>query len=85
MSLRSEEDDNGVKQPDERPWRNPFEELLLVPNRVDGSYAEPCQGRGPEWDAEEDTDTSGNCCVRDGNLGAPSTDHLYEQHRQWRV
>lgn len=85
LSLGREEDEDGVEQADERPWRCPLEEDLIIPLRADQfPYSEPSYYRGTQRYPKEHSNAGCNGRVADGDCTARVADHLYEKYSEWR-
>ena len=85
-SLRSEEDQNSVEKSDQRPWRGPLEESIVIPGRADQvSKCESRHKRSSKWDSKEDGNACSDSRVRHRDSAGRTTDDLDEQDRQWSV
>lgn len=79
ITLRSEEHDNGIEEPDERPRRYQLDEHLVIPFGASQlAKAEPRNDCGSKRDAEESSDALGDGRVSDVERAFLVADHLDE-------
>ena len=81
LPLGRKKDQDGVQQPDERPWGNPLDEALLVPLMIDRAKREPSGDGCAQRDPEKHTDAARDDGIRD-MLALPMADDVDEEDGQ---
>ena len=80
VTLRSKQDEDGIQQPDQGPWRRPLQKGVVIPGSADEPpQDQSCNDSGAERDSEEDCDACCNPGVGHRDVARGVADDLYEE------